>query len=69
MVRFDWFLAKNQSGCCRFDPCFLKPTIIVKSVGKVVFFTSSFSSSPHPWPNVDQNVNVCARKCSVISQH
>ena len=23
MVRFDWFLAKNQSGC-RFDPCFLK---------------------------------------------
>ena len=24
MVRFDWFLAKNQSGCCRFDPCFLK---------------------------------------------
>ena len=24
LVRFDWFLAKNQSGCCRFDPCFLK---------------------------------------------
>ena len=24
MARFDWFLAKNQSGCCRFDPCFLK---------------------------------------------
>ena len=24
MVRFDWFLAKKQSGCCRFDPCFLK---------------------------------------------
>ena len=24
MVGFDWFLAKNQSGCCRFDPCFLK---------------------------------------------
>ena len=22
--RFDWFLAKNQSGCCRFDPCFFK---------------------------------------------
>ena len=32
-------------------------TIIVKSVGKVAFFTSSFPSSPHPWPNVDQNVN------------
>ena len=47
----------------------LKATIIVKSVGKVAFFTSSFSSSPHPWPNVDQNVNVCARNCSVISQH
>ena len=24
MVRFDWFLAKTQSGCCRFDPRFLK---------------------------------------------
>ena len=24
MVRFDWFLAKNQPGCCRFDPRFLK---------------------------------------------
>ena len=24
MVRFEWFLAKNQSGCCRFDPCLLK---------------------------------------------
>ena len=24
MVGFDWFLAKNQSGCCRFDPCFVK---------------------------------------------
>ena len=45
------------------------PTIIVKSVGKVAFFTSSFPSSPHPWPNVDQNVNVCARNCSVICQH
>ena len=31
------------------------PTIIVKSVGKVAFFTSPISSSPHPWPNVDQN--------------
>ena len=27
MVRYDWFLAKNQSGCCRFDPCFLKATL------------------------------------------
>ena len=44
-------------------------TIIVKSVGKVALFTSSFPSSPHPWPNVDQNVNVCAGNCSVISQH
>ena len=44
-------------------------TIIVKSVGKVAFFTSSFPSSPRPWPNVDQNVNVCACNCSVISQH
>ena len=44
-------------------------TIIDKSVGKVALFTSSFSSSPRPWPNVDQNVNVCARNCSVISQH
>ena len=44
-------------------------TIIIKSVGKVAFFTSSFSSSPHPWPHIDQNVNVCARNCPVISQH
>ena len=44
-------------------------TIIVKSVGKVAFFTSSFPSSPRRWPSVDQNVNVCARNCSVISQH
>ena len=44
-------------------------TIIVKSVGQVAFFTSSFPSSPCPWPNVDQNVNVCACNCSVISQH
>ena len=44
-------------------------TIIIKSVGKVAFFTSSFPSSPRPWPNVDQNVNVCACNCSVISQH
>ena len=33
-------------------------TIIVKSVGKVAFFTSSFPSFPRPWPNIDQNVNV-----------
>ena len=56
---------------CDLCPNFVseRSTIIVKSVGKVAFFTSSFSSSPHPWPNVDQNVNVCARNCSVISQH
>ena len=44
-------------------------TIIVISVGKATFFTSFFPSSPRPWPNVEQNVNVCARDCSVISQH
>ena len=27
MVPFDWFLAKNQSGCCRFDPCFFKAIV------------------------------------------
>ena len=27
MVRIDWFLAKNQSGCCRFDPCFPKARV------------------------------------------
>ena len=27
MVRFDWFLAKKQSDCCRFDPCFLKAIV------------------------------------------
>ena len=56
---------------CDLCPNFVseRSTIIVKSVGKVAFFTSSFSSSPHPWPNVDQNVNVCVPNCSVISQH
>ena len=46
-------------------------TIIVKNVGKVAFFTPSFPSPPppRPWSNVDQNVNVCALNCSVISQH
>ena len=24
MVQFDWFLAKNQPGCYRFDPRFFK---------------------------------------------
>ena len=43
--------------------------LIIKSVGKVALFTSSFPSSPRPWPNVDQNVNVCAGNCSLISQH
>ena len=47
----------------------VKPTITIKSVGKVAFFTSSFPSSPRPWLNVDQNVNVCTCNCSVISQH
>ena len=54
----------------KFISGFVLPTIIVKSVGKVALFTSSFPSSPRPWPNwVDQNVNVCTRNCSVISQH
>lgn len=37
-------------------------TIIVKSIGKVAFFTSFF---PCPRSNVEQNVNVCACNCSV----
>ena len=42
------------------------PTITVKSVGKVaVFNLFFFPSSLLPWPNVEQNVNVCARNCSV----
>ena len=45
------------------------PTIIDKSVGKVAFLTCSFPSSPLPWPNDDQNVNLCARNCSVMSLH
>ena len=44
-------------------------TIIVKSVWKVAVFTSFFPSFPCPWPNVEQNLNVCGRNCSVISQH
>ena len=46
-----------------------RTTTIVKSVVKVAFFTSCFPSSPQGWPNVHQNVNVCARNCSVVSQH
>ena len=33
------------------------------------FFTSFFLSFSRPLPNVEENVNVCARNCSVISQH
>ena len=36
---------------------------------KGCFFTSFFPSSSRPWPNVQQNVNICARNCPVISQH
>ena len=64
----DFYLGKKLSGG-KFISGFVLPTIIVKSVGKVALFTSSFPSSPRPWPNVDQNVNVCTRNCSVISQH
>ena len=62
------------------SPRVVLTTIIVKSVGKVAFSTSFFPppnppnppSPPHcPWPrpNVEQNVNVCVRNCSVTSQH
>ena len=43
MVRFDWFLAKNQSGCCRFDPCFLKARKVASSIlerGTIIFVSS-----------------------------
>ena len=33
------------------------------------FYLFSFLPVPGPWPNVEQNVNVCARNCSVIVQH
>ena len=36
----------------------VKPTIIVKSVGKVAFFYLFFPSSPRPWPNIEQKFNV-----------
>ena len=42
-------------------------TIIVKSVGKASYFLPLFFlPPPAPWPNVEQNFNVCARNCSVI---
>ena len=44
-------------------------TIIVKSVGKAATFYLFFPSFPGPWPNVEQNINVCAQNCSVICQH
>ena len=39
------------------------PTIIV------IVCTSFFPSSPRPWPDVEQNLNVYASNCYVISQH
>ena len=34
-----------------------------------LLFLPPYPPPPRPWPNVGQNVNVCARNCSVISQH
>ena len=62
-------IAPNRLNCKDFTVFTFITTIIVKSVGKVALFTSSFPSSPRPWPNVDQNVNVSASNGSVISQH
>ena len=44
-----------------------QPTIIVKSVGKVPNFTSFFPSFPCLCPNVEQNINVCARNNVIVS--
>lgn len=38
-----------------------------KVLGRLLL--SFFPSFPRPWQNVEQNVNVCAHNCSVISQH
>ena len=66
-------MSQSNVKCDKFYKCLklisYSPTIIAKNVGKVALFTSSFPSSPRPWPNVDQNVNVCARNYSVISLH
>ena len=41
-----------------------------KLLGRLFFFyLFFFPSFPRPWPNVKQDVNVCDRNCSVISQH
>ena len=47
------------------DQLSVTPTIIIKSVGKAA--TSFFPSFSRPWPNVEQNYNVCAGNCSLIS--
>ena len=38
-----------------------------KVLGRLLFYLF-FSFIPRPWPNVEQNVNICARNCSVISK-
>ena len=72
-AQFQGEISQSNVKCDKFYKrlklIFYSPTIIVKSVGKVAIFTSSFPSSPRPWSNVDQNVDVCARNCSFISQH
>ena len=37
-----------------------------KVLGRLLLFTSLVPSFLRPWPNVEHNVNVCARNCSVI---
>ena len=39
-VQFDWLLAKNQSGVCRFDPCFLKATVGCVFIKWLAFLSS-----------------------------
>ena len=55
-ARYLNFNVKCDKFYKRLKLIFYSPTIIVKSVGKVAFFTSSFPSSPRPWANVDQTL-------------
>ena len=61
--RYETWLAQSQDDmsqsnvkCNKFYKCLklisYSPTIIAKNVGKVALFTSSFPSSPLPWPKL-----------------
>ena len=70
---------------CKMSTFFIKLQSLSKVLGRLPFLPLLFLPPPAPGPmfiktfelvivllypnNVDQNVNICVRNCSVISQH